>query len=290
MTKISDVQMRQINAIYTASVNIAASVLTAYPPTGDTRPVANFQIETILDGVEQDGDTRVTMHFVATWTLKKSENVVDIRGNEVVRKGSILIAKNFAIGGHSYGGIMEIASLIVDKALRLDNPDPVLFLQSQISEISSNVYAFQQRNGETEQDDHVSGYTLVRALTDFSSGGCACAACSAIRKLVDPYTTTLMVHFKKFPEDQRPDMVDKKDFGFTPEQLAMAEVIAKFAKTEPMLTHVAVGMLERAKMPTDVIDGLLLYGEILTAADRSKYVVEYQDAFALCAPVTELVH
>ena len=139
-------------------------------------------------------------------------------------------------------------------------------------------------------DVHVSGYTLVRAISEFSSGGCACAACSAIRKLVDPYATTLMTHFKKFPEDQHPDMIDKKDFGLTPEQLAMAEVIAKFANRDPMLTHVAMTMLERAKVPAVATDDLISYGEVLTAADRAKYIVKHQHLFALSAPVTELVH
>lgn len=85
-------------------------------------------------------------------------------------------------------------------------------------------------------------------------------------------------------------MINGKDFGLTDKQLAMAEVIAKFVSRDPMLTHVAMNMLERTGIDQAVVDDLIPFGLTNTASERSDFVAKHHEALALAAPIVEPVH
>lgn len=296
MSNITEVQMRQVNATYTAAVNIAAAILTATPPRGEERPITNFQIETILEGDEyvnvfDEKHVAVTLHFIATWSFDAADNIEDAKGNTVVRKGSLrAMTLNVENDAFAYTNIMETASEIVDQALKRDADDPLAFLEAQLSSITRNLYDFQKRNGETEKDDYVTGYGLIHALSHFTDSPCDCASCKVVNDLAKPYATAVASHLKKHPDERHTDMINGKDFGLTEKQLAMAEVIAKFVSRDPMLTHVAMNMLERTGVDQAVIDDLITFGLTNTASERSDFVAKHHETLALVAPIVEPVH
>lgn len=279
--------VKRVTDVYTAAVNIAASVLSANPPNNDQRRVANFELAIVLDPEAVGESQSLVMHFVARWTFGEPGATIE-HGKDTVERKGMFVSTTITPETHVYEGIMETASIIIDQALKIDADDPADFMNQKLSEIFSNAHNVFKSDGTSEEQ--VKGVEILSAMSKFGSRDCDCESCKVVTNLLDPYMTQVERRFKSAPVEKHTSMVDNKDFGLTDAQMAVVDVVTTFCTSEPVLTHKALAMVERTGVERAVVDDLLSFGTITTGLDRSDYLKKHFEAFNAIAPIVEQVH